>query len=100
MKYLLTFFYFSEIARMRILGITIILVTFGLTCCEKEEDASDAFMEAAQALFSGANNDAIGGLQGVASAFMQSDAGKQVHKLNYLYKKSFLALINLSFFSS
>lgn len=65
---------------MRILGVTILLFLFGLACCQKEEDtdASDAFMEAAQALFSGANNNDIGGLQDVASAFMQSDAGKQV----------------------
>ena len=65
---------------MRILGVTILLVLFGLAICEKEEDtdASDAFMEAAQALFASTNNDAIGGLQGVATAFMQSEAGKQV----------------------
>lgn len=65
---------------MRIQGITLFIVLFGVTFGEKENkaDASEAFMEAARALFSGSNNDAIGGFQGVANAFMQSDAGKQV----------------------
>lgn len=77
--------FFAVFTKMRILGVTILLVLFGFTFCEKEEntDASDAFMEAAKALFSGSNNDGIGGLQGVANAFMQSDAGKQVH--NFIY---------------
>jgi hypothetical protein len=58
--------------------VLIFLIFFGFVFCENEDDTSTAFMEAAQALFE--NKEAIGGLQGVARAFMESDTGKQVIK--------------------
>ena len=58
-----------------------LLILVGMVACEKEDDASTAFIDAARALF--ADKDAIGGLQGMASAFMQSDAGKQVVKSTF-----------------
>ncbi|XP_014207126.1 uncharacterized protein LOC106638481 [Copidosoma floridanum] len=58
--------------------ILILLALSGFACCENEDDTSTAFMEAAQALLD--NKEAIGGLQGVARAFMQSDTGKQMGK--------------------
>ncbi|XP_023289404.1 uncharacterized protein LOC105701497 [Orussus abietinus] len=66
---------------MRLLGRIVLLCLVGTITCEKEEegDTSSAFLEAAQVLFS--NKDAVGGLQGVANAFMQSDAGKQVNDM-------------------
>lgn len=56
--------------------IIVFLALFGLVYCQKDDDTSTVFIEAAQALFE--NKEAIGGLQGVARAFMQSDTGKQV----------------------
>lgn len=58
-----------------------ILILIGLVASEKDDDASSAFIDAARALF--ADKDAVGGLQGMASAFMQSDAGKQVAKSTF-----------------
>lgn len=57
--------------------VCILLAFFGLVYCQNDDDTSTVFMEAAQALFE--NKEAIGGLQGVARAFMQSDTGKQVN---------------------
>ena len=56
--------------------LLILLALSTCALCENEDDTTNAFMEAAQALFE--NKEAIGGLQGVANAFMQSDTGKQV----------------------
>lgn len=47
--------------------------------CETEDerdDMSTAFIEAAKSFLT--DRDAVGGLQNVASAFVQSDVGKQV----------------------
>ncbi|XP_076295091.1 uncharacterized protein LOC143216149 [Lasioglossum baleicum] len=58
---------------------TCILVTLlvAAASCEKqeEEDASAVFLEAAKSFFS--NKDGMNGLQGLANAFVQPDAGKQ-----------------------
>ncbi|XP_043247949.1 uncharacterized protein LOC122394857 [Colletes gigas] len=58
----------------------ILLVLFGLASCDdrEEEDASTIFLEAAKSFFS--NKDNINGIQGLASAFVQSDAGKQANE--------------------
>lgn len=65
---------------MRLPRIAIfILCSSCLAYCQKdngETDVTSAFVEAAQALFN--DKDAVGGLQGMASAFMQSGAGQQV----------------------
>ncbi|KZC14971.1 PREDICTED: uncharacterized protein LOC107193098 [Dufourea novaeangliae] len=55
----------------------ILLLLVGLANCEKhvEEDASAVFLEAAKSFF--ANKDSMNGLQGLASAFVQPDTGKQ-----------------------
>ncbi|XP_014230721.1 uncharacterized protein LOC106655049 [Trichogramma pretiosum] len=55
-----------------------LLVFLAIASCvigQHEDDTTNAFMEAASALLE--NQEAIGGLQGVAKAFMQSDGGKQ-----------------------
>ena len=65
--------------KMRIPRTAILLALIGFVACEDKNDDTDtsnAFMEAAQALF--ADKDAVGGLQNIASKFMESDAGKQV----------------------
>lgn len=56
----------------------ILLILLGLGNCEKheDEDASTVFLEAAKSFF--ANKDNVNGLQGLASAFVQSNAGRQV----------------------
>lgn len=43
---------------------------------ERDDDMSSAFIEAAKSFLT--DRDAVGGLQNVASAFVQSDVGKQV----------------------
>ncbi|XP_012265259.2 uncharacterized protein LOC105691392 isoform X2 [Athalia rosae] len=67
---------------MRLSRIAIFLLCVGLASCtaeSAESDAATAFVEAARALFN--DKEAIGGLQGMASAFMQSGAGKQVNEM-------------------
>ncbi|KAJ8686757.1 hypothetical protein QAD02_022551 [Eretmocerus hayati] len=60
----------------------LVFILFGLAFCENQDDTSTAFMEAAKALFE--NKQAIDGLQGVASAFMQSDSGDKPGDLQNL----------------
>ena len=59
----------------------ILLILLGLGNCEKheDEDASTVFLEAAKSFF--ANKDNVNGLQGLASAFVQSTAGRQVNEV-------------------
>lgn len=67
---------------MRILHGLIFLLIFGVVFCKESEDDGDtaaAFIEAAKSLFAD-NKDTLGGLRGAASAFAQSDSGKQVTK--------------------
>ncbi|XP_076376749.1 uncharacterized protein LOC143259218 [Megalopta genalis] len=55
----------------------LLIALAGAASCEKheEEDASAVFLEAAKSFFS--NKDGMSGLQGLASAFVQPDTGKQ-----------------------
>ncbi|XP_046610947.1 uncharacterized protein LOC124300677 isoform X1 [Neodiprion virginianus] len=66
---------------MRITRIAIFFLCAGLVSCEEdtEGDAAAALVEAARALFN--DKETVGGLQGMASAFMQSGAGKQVNEM-------------------
>ncbi|XP_015585363.1 uncharacterized protein LOC107263061 [Cephus cinctus] len=62
---------------MRLPRIEILLLFVGLVACKNDEgDAANAFMEAAEALFN--DKEAMTGLHNMASAFMESDAGKQI----------------------
>ncbi|XP_076235577.1 uncharacterized protein LOC143179979 [Calliopsis andreniformis] len=55
----------------------VLLVLFSLANCkvEEDEDTSTVFLEAAKSFFT--NKDSINGLQGLASAFVQSNMGRQ-----------------------
>ncbi|XP_035739648.1 uncharacterized protein LOC118449319 isoform X1 [Vespa mandarinia] len=53
-----------------------LLLAVGRCETEDEHDMSSAFIEAAKSFLT--NRDAVGGLQNVASAFVQSDVGKQI----------------------
>lgn len=64
---------------MRLPRIAIFMLCAAFASCEEsaESDAASAFVEAAKALFN--DKEAVGGLKGIASAFMQSGAGRQVN---------------------
>nr|XP_050864758.1 uncharacterized protein LOC127070612 isoform X2 [Vespula vulgaris] len=56
--------------------LVFLLLAVGRCETEDERDISSAFIEAAKAFFT--DRDAVGGLQNVANAFVQSDVGKQI----------------------
>lgn len=62
---------------MRLPRIALIVLCAGLVACKEtdDSDAAAAFVQAAQALFN--DKETVGGIQGMANAFMQSGAGKQ-----------------------
>lgn len=65
---------------MRFFHGLIFLLIFGIVFGKESDDEGDtaaAFIEAAKSLFA-ENKDTLGGLRGAASAFAQSDSGKQV----------------------
>ncbi|XP_054006528.1 uncharacterized protein LOC128891214 [Hylaeus anthracinus] len=59
----------------------ILLILVGLASCDDHdaEDASTIFLEAAKSFFS--NKDNVDGIRGMASAFVQPDAGKQADEM-------------------